>query len=114
MRKVFTWMDNGTYKAEKKEYKGNAVYFNVKQLGDLIREGHNLLITCDNLGIDYTKETLIKIAFQGALKDNIRYDSEFSLVDMLAEIIDEDLLYEIIESGNMEEYILKKRRGVIR
>jgi len=78
------------------------------QLGHLIREGHTIDVRQAENDIDITNETLVRLAFNGKLSQIVSGD--FSLIDILAEIVDEDFLYEIIESGGADNYILKKRR----
>lgn len=95
-----------------KDKKTGKVY-NEKSMGNLIREGNRIVVECYELGIDYTKETLVKIAFQSVLKSGLKYDTEFTIVEMISEIVDEETLYTVIEHGNMENYIIKKRRGAI-
>jgi len=78
------------------------------KIGHYIREGHTITVR-DELDIDQTKETLIRIAFYG--KITRLQHGDFDIVDVLAEILDEEILYEIIESGGADNYILRKRRS---
>lgn len=80
----------------------------LSEIGELIRQGNEIVCrTAD--GIDYTKELLTKIALMGCLSPNVAND----IINVLAELIEEELLYLVIENGGIENYLSRKARGCV-
>lgn len=79
--------------------KGKAISY--QDMGALIRSDNSLLVQ-DSSGIDYTKETLARIA----LSDK----AEFDFAQILEALVSEDDLYEIIENGGMASYLNRQLR----
>ena len=81
---------------------------NYKQLGHLIREGYAIKVV-DGDKIDFTKETLMRIAFEGILPAKTSNE----IISFLSEAIDDDRLYLIIENGGIVDYVARKARGAV-
>jgi len=79
-----------------------------RQMGHLIREGHELDVKTDE-GLDYTKETLTKIALYDLFPPNVSNE----IISVLSDIIDEEKLYLIIENGGIYDYLARKARNAI-
>ncbi len=77
-------------------------------MANLIREDH-LLRVLDMEGNSITRETLVRIAFREYL--TTKAGSGDSLIHALSLVIEEDLLVEIIQSGGIENFIIRKKKG---
>jgi hypothetical protein len=97
-------IDDFTYTYKKKR-------INLREMGNMIREGHVLKV--EDGYANYTKEVLVRIALEGYLTKQIpgKRSNDFNLVDILADVIDEEKLLTIIENGGIDNYMLKKARG---
>jgi hypothetical protein len=95
-------MELGDVRVEKRQlgYAIKGKPYSLKTLGNFIREGHSIHVE-DGDKVDYTGETLAAIA----LTDK----GDFKLHDLLALILDKVSLYEIIEAGGMESFIIKRK-----
>lgn len=79
----------------------------ITELGHLIREGYEIYVTTLE-GMDYTMETLVRIAYQGAFT-TLHNDG----VEALASTVDEEMLYNIINNGGIKNYLHRKARGCL-
>lgn len=80
----------------------------LRDIGTLIREGYEIEVkTVDEH--DYTKELLTKIALTGLIPPHTSNE----IVSALSEIIEEELLYLIIENGGIDNYLTRKARGAV-
>lgn len=84
-------------------YCKDGTLLNFRQLGMLIREGHDLDVYDEN-DVDFSDETLARIV----LWDK----SDFDFAQILSFIVDKEKLIEIIEHGGIATYMGKKRRGL--
>lgn len=82
--------------------------FNLRELGNFIREGHDLQIESTD-GIDFTKETLVKIAFEDVFPPNIKNEYIQAMVDF----IDVSDLYLVIENGGYLSYVNRAARNAV-
>ena len=80
----------------------------LSDIGHLIRQGYEIVVRTAE-GLDYTKELLTKIALMGLVSPHISNE----IIYALSELIEEDLLYLIIENGGIEDYLTRKARGAI-
>lgn len=99
-----TRYDNKTYSMQDK------VIVSSKTLGDKIREGFVIRVH-DLQGYDWTKETLVDIAFNPVLSN--RMESTEEVKDALCHFISEDNLYTIIENGGLREFVLRLKKGML-
>jgi len=79
-----------------------------RQLGDLIKQGHELEVKCTD-GFDYTKETLVKIAFDGVFPAN----TNALYIDVITEFLPTSQLILIIENGGYVSYKAKLLRNAV-
>ena len=79
-----------------------------KMMGNLIREGWELDVKSSD-GLDYTGETLVKIAFEDLFPPNIKNE----IIAALADVIDHEKLYLVIENGGIQNYLNRRARGAI-
>lgn len=82
--------------------------FNLRELGNLIREGYEMEIESTD-GIDYTKETLVKIAFEDVFPPNIKNEYIQAMVDF----IDISDLLLVIENGGYLSYVNRSARKAV-
>lgn len=80
----------------------------LEKLSSLIRENGWEIVVKDTDGLDYTMETLIRMAY----KDFLPYAKD-NLVYALAATIQKDILYLIIENGGIENYMSRLARGCV-
>jgi hypothetical protein len=78
------------------------------KLGQRIREGAEITVACTD-GFDWTKETLVRIAFENVLPSNTNTD----YVAIISEFVSEAQLYLIIGNGGYESYNRRKLRGLL-
>ena len=82
--------------------------FTLKDLGSLIRKGNELDVRCTD-DYDYTKETLVKIAFENSLPSN----TNNAYIEILSEFLTESLLYLIIENGGYASFKRRSAKNAI-
>lgn len=81
---------------------------NLNDIGNLIREGYEIEVFTEE-GLEYTKEVLTKTALIDIIHPTINNE----IITALSEILDEEILYLIIENGGIENYLTRKARGAI-
>lgn len=86
-------------------YRYQGEHISVPELGNLIRAG-NLVRAFTPTGENVTQECLTRIVFNPFLKDG-------ELKVYLEHVIPEDKLIEIIEEGGLENYVLRRKKGLI-
>lgn len=93
-------------------------------IGSMIREGYVIKVKQyleDGAEIDVTRETLTKIAICDTRNSKIGKDKVVAVLESLGlaeelskqkELV-EDVLYLIIENGGLQEYLMRKARGMV-
>ena len=79
-----------------------------QQIGNLIREGNEVSIL-DPQGIDFTQETLVKIAFQDVFPPNIKDE----YVNVMATFLDRADLLLVIENGGYDAFLHRRSRAAL-
>jgi len=86
----------------------SGVQTTLRKLGQLIREGSEIEVQCTS-ECDWTKETLIKIAFEDTLPTTWKE----GVINILVEFVSTAQLYRIIENGGYESYRKRQNRGLL-
>lgn len=111
---------DGCYSIPKKKIKK----ISLNKIGHMIREGYAISVKTylkDGACIDITHETLTKIAICDDRGSKVGKDKVIAVLEslQLAEQISqfkdlaEEVLYLIIENGGLEEYLMRKARGMV-
>lgn len=89
-------------------YLSGSTRVTLTQMGNFIREGHELTILDPN-GYDMTQETLVKIAFQDVFPINMKEE----YVQVMSDFIDQADLLLVIENGGYYSFVHRRSRGAI-
>lgn len=95
-------------------YVGGGKEWNLKLMGEAIREGAYFKVD-SFYGEDITKQVLARIAFKDILIQDTpirgKEDQRFAIGDVMAAIMTEDALLDLIEMGGAQEYMIRRSRG---
>lgn len=96
------------------EFSGSGKLWNYRKIGVGIREGLEFKIMSDH-GEDITKQILAKVAFQDITTVPSHHknlnEPRFAIEDVIAAIMTEDALLDLILMGGAREYMLRKLSG---
>lgn len=87
----------------------SAVSYN--KIASLMREGKEILIR-DEHGYDVTKQLLLEYSL-GRLAQGHCPEKKVIMIDILKDIMSEELLEQIVCVGGFEEYLNRKRKGLL-
>lgn len=105
MQKLIEKTENGVYLH-------NGKHINLKQIGNLVREGHS--IKCINYeGVNLTHDVLFNVAFSKII-NKLCFKTKEELTNIFSFFFEKETLEDIIENGGLENYIIRIKKGFIR
>jgi len=109
------FIHNITRNSETRHYYSEVLnrYVTFEDISNLVKENRNIVVTEDDLGLDVTRETLIRVAFEGKMpvpKNERGREDLMWITDTMGDYISTEVFKDMIKAGGVEEFYRKKGR----